>query len=65
MADLGCQDTDRVGGNDRGYKFNYTAGWAQTSHLEHGQRKMWLSWVHFWLVWGPKWVTDGCFRVLG
>ena len=23
-------------------------------YLGHGQRKMWLSWVHFWLVWVPK-----------
>ena len=23
-------------------------------NAKHGQRKMWLSWVHFWLVWGPE-----------
>ena len=31
-----------------------SAGWAHTSHFEHGQRKMWLSWVHFRLVWGLR-----------
>ena len=46
MADLGCQDTDWVGENDKEV--------LDTSHFKHGQRKIWLSWVHFWLVLGPK-----------
>ena len=54
MADLGCQDKDWVGKNDRGFRHDFTARWALTSHFEHGQRKMWLSWVHFWLVWAPE-----------
>ena len=28
--------------------------WANTSHFGHGQRKTWLSWVHFWLVCSPE-----------
>ena len=28
--------------------------WAPTHHFGHGQRKMRLSWVHFWLVYGPE-----------
>ena len=54
MFELGCQDTDWVGGNDRGFIFNFSPEWPHISHLEPGQREMWLSWVHFWLVWGPE-----------
>ena len=40
----------------------FTARGTHTNHFKHGQRKMWLSWVHFWLVCGPeghRWLT-GC-----
>ena len=40
MVDLGCLDTDGVGKNDRGFRHDFTARWALTSHFEHGQRKM-------------------------
>ena len=33
MADLGCQDTDWEGKNDRGFRRDFTARWALTSHL--------------------------------
>ena len=62
MADLGCQDTDWVGENDRRFRCNFTAGQPPSSHFEHGQTKLWISWVHFWMVRGPKGdsrVTDG------
>ena len=32
----------------------FYSGTPHTSHFGHGQRKMWLCWVHFWLVWGPE-----------
>ncbi len=60
MAGLGCQDTDWVGKNDRGYGRDFTARWALTSYFEHGQRKMWLSRVHFWLLCGR--VSGNGFR---
>ena len=41
-------------------RYDFTAGWSHTSHLEHEQRKIWLSWVQFWLVWGPKGADLGC-----
>ena len=48
----------------RSFRFDFIAKWAHTSHFEHGQRKMLLSWGHFWLVWGTekgpyclKWLT--------
>ena len=66
MADLGCQDREWKW--HTGFRCNSTAGWAHTSHFEHGQRKMWLSWVHFRLVWalyGARRVTDGLLRVSG
>ena len=67
MVDLGCLDTDWVGGNDKDV---LDAIFLQdhTRHFEHGQRKKWLSWVHFWLVLGPKGaprVTDGGLSLLG
>ena len=49
MVDLGCQDTDWVGENDRRFRCNFTAGQPP-------------SWVHFWMVRGRKGVsrvTDG------
>ena len=59
MVDLGCQDTDWVGGN---VKEVSDAILLLDGHFGHEQRKMLLSWVHVWLIWGPEgtpWVTDG------
>ena len=39
MVELGCQDTDWVGGNDRGFRCDFTPGGSHTSHFGHGQRK--------------------------
>ena len=38
----------------RCFRWALTPGRPQTSHIGHGQWKMWLCWVHFWLVWGPE-----------
>ena len=40
MVDLGCQDTDWVGENDRHFRCNFTAGQPPSSHFEHGQTKL-------------------------
>ena len=54
MVDLGCQDSYWVDGNERGFRCVFTAGQNHSSHFEHGQRQMWLSWLNFWLVGGSK-----------
>ena len=54
MVDLGCQDTDWVGENDRRFRCNFTAVQPPSSNFEHGQTKLWISWVHFWMVRGRK-----------
>ena len=50
MVDLGCQDTDRVSGNDK-YILDAIL-------LQDGLLKATLSMdkrnVNFWLVWGPE-----------
>ena len=51
MVDLGCQDTDWVGGN---VKEVSDAILLLDGHFGHEQRKMWLCWVLFWLVLGPE-----------
>ena len=33
MVELGCQDTDWVSGNDRGFRCDFTPGGSHTSHL--------------------------------
>ena len=43
----------------RRFRCNFTARWAHTSHIEHGQRQMWLSWLDFWLVRGAKGCPEG------
>ena len=54
-GELGCQDTDWVGGVDRDLcRGKLSARRPHTSHFELGQRKMWSCWVHFWLVWAPE-----------
>ena len=47
-----------------GFRCVFTARRLHTSHSEHKQRKMWLSRVHFWMVYGskggplgPRWLT--------
>ena len=54
MVDLGCQVIDWVGRNDReGLDANLLLDGLILA-TECGERKMWLSWVHFWLFWGPE-----------
>ena len=36
MVDLGNEDTDWVGGNDRPFREKFTAKQPHTSHFEHG-----------------------------
>ena len=43
MADLGCQDTDWVGENNKEVLDAIPARWPQTNHFKHGQRKICLS----------------------
>ena len=53
---------------ERWLRYDFTTEWAHTSSFRHGERKMWLSWVYFWLVWRPGGalrVTDDGLRVLG
>ena len=40
MVDLGCQDTDREGRKDRGFRCDFIVGWAYTSQFELGQENM-------------------------
>ena len=54
MIDFGCQDTDWVGGNNKDVLDTILLRDGVIQNTKHGQRKMWLSWVHFWLVWGPE-----------
>ena len=49
MADLGCQDTDQVGGNDVLDTLFLQDG-LNSATLSMDKKKMQLSWVHFWLV---------------
>ena len=49
-----CQDTDWVGGNNKEVLDTVLLQDGVIQNTKHGQRKMWLSWVHFWLVWGPE-----------
>ena len=59
MVELGCQYTDWVSGNDKEVLDAILLPHGLILTIGHGQREMWLSWVHFWLVWGP----DGAPRV--
>ena len=52
MVELGCQNTDWVGGNDNEVLDAILL--REGLHFGHGQKKMWLCWVHFWLVLGPE-----------
>ncbi len=49
-----CQDTDWVGGNNKEALDTVLLQDGVIQNTKHEQRKMWLSWVHFWLVWGPE-----------
>ena len=33
MVELGCQDTNWLAGNDRGFRCDFTPGGSHTSHL--------------------------------
>ena len=53
---------------ERCRRCDFTTKWAHTSPSTYGQRKIWLSWMHFRLVWGSEGalrVIDGGLRVLG
>ena len=54
MVHLGYKDTDWIDGRKRDVLDDFTTEWERTGHFGHGQKKMWLSWVHFWLVWVPE-----------
>ena len=63
MVDLGCQDTDWVGGNDKELldAILLKDGLiVATLSLDKGK---WLFCVHFWLVWGHEGGPPGSHRV--
>ena len=60
MVELGCQDTDWVGGNDRGFRCNFTPGGSHTSHFRH-EKCGYVGYISgwFWALREAPRVTDG------
>ena len=56
MVDLGCQDTDWVGGRNKDVLEGIILRGGLILATERGQRKLWLSMVHFWVIGALEWV---------